>query len=1043
LLFVCLFQEDVLNAVQLLNAEYSRTESSLLKHNEKLELVVSKLLEDLTAPFSKEIPHDESSKETSTTYKTRELLEELTLLNSELKDQYLQLRIRLEHQQEELRRKLEAMRPSSDTGSRESSKTEKELREESILLKQNITSLQSQSPQNLIELWSELKHENVKLKEQIGILLERTECEEGITIVTESNQVDGEHAENDKKQTTESHAQMKKSVGCCDKETMADLTIFTPVKNIEVNEEDKHTVEINMQEQETMTSPTMWEQKPHCAQVLLLELRNENVRLQRQIDLLLEHIRIKEDMIHKETMTETDTDTIQSSDELLVENLKLKQQIILLTEKVEQTVVTGQNKVPELIAHECPEQYSDLLKKLKIENEKLKDQVHLLDLHLKEKVAVEDRGIMTDLLEWKEEPEHEDEDTKLETYPLLPQNKCRQHTKNVGDAGTDCGVTVGEVESGVHGATCSTSKLSAVAPDRQCSNKTLLDDQNTQDTFNEKSTDQNVVVVEMLAENRELKLQLEAVKLELEEIHTKTVMHEVELPKTEIHSVQTVTDQDTALVHISMENAALQAQLQQVSEEYDKKREELERALILLRDSRETSSILRKEAPDTNAHENIVLKKELEEIKRELKHQEQEMLKNKIGTTEELQQIKITELCNLLDHMRKENVDLQAQIKRMLTEKEDRKDVPYGCQNLQQNEGTLKNLSAVTSKTLDSLAHLLSVGCSVSLEEAHQRTLGIKADKVETLDVASGSLLAVNSDPTSNQKEPKSSIRTNHRNGNKLNFSNISLLNKEKQNSPNGENKSRIPINATRSKQEVNTNSTKSQLSNYPGPSAHVTGIENKTDEAGCNALTTNSQNPSPFSNDKIKSEDTALEYCQEQAQGDCTSKLPAMSSHWSGVIANSQQMYKDDSSSSSEVFLDIACCQNQMLCGQSSERTNSDLGSISQEPACRVNYRPCRDAATNTTPSIKNLELQRELQLEKDKCRKYQQNIKKLKSDIQLLMNKLGESGKQGKIESNLVLKQNNTNNNPLLTGIQSPSHYDPNLSELQRQVSILKTIS
>lgn len=1007
-----MFQEDVLNAFQLLNAEYSRTESSLLKHNEKLTFVVGNLLEDLTAAFSKQAPRDESSKETGTIYRTLELLEELTLLSSELKDQYMQLRRQFECQQEELRSKLETMRPSSGTSSGGASKTEKELREENVLLKQHITSFLNHSPQNLRELWYELKRENVNLKGQVDMLLQRTECEEGIQIVKESHQAEDEHAESGKKQMAELHVQMKKSV--------ADLTMSTPVEKMKLNEEDKHIVERNIQEQETMTSPTLWEQNQHCAQVLLLELRDENIRLQRQIDLLVEHIRGQENMIHKETMTETDADTIQSSDELHAENMKLKQEIILLGEKVKDNNVTGQNTIPE-----CPEQHSDLLSKFRIENEQLRGQVHILGLRLKEKEAVEDADITTDPQEWEGELKHKDEDNKLEKDPLLARRNCRQHSKEYRNGGTDSGVMVEEDEIGVHGAACSTSKL---------------DDQNMQDSFNRELTDQKVVVVhELLTENRELKLQLEVVKLELEECQAKTVMHEVQVPKTELCSVQTMTDPDIQLVHVSMENAALQAQLQQVSKECNKKREDLERMLILLRDSRECCTILQREPPDTNAHEHALLKKELEEVKRKLKHQEQEVLESKIGTTEECQQRKITELYNLLHDMRKENCDLQAQIRRMLIEKEDKSGVPCGCQNLQQNQGASKNTSVITNKTLDSLANLLSVGCSVS--ETQQRTVGLKADTGEAVGMAmqaqSGTVFSPSSGPTAVQRESKSTVSTNHRNENELNFSNISLLNKEKQSSSNGVNKSQILTNANRRKQELNTNSTKLQLTKFPGPSVHNTCIGNKTDDAGCYALTTNSQNPTPFSSDNMKLEDIRSESCKEQGQGDCTSKLPVMSAHWSEIIANHQQIYKDASSSGSEVVMDMACCENHVLCG-----TNSDLGSVSQEPACRANYRPYRDAATNTTPSIKNLELQRELQLEKDKCRKYQQNIKKLKSDMQLLKNKLGESRIQGKMESNLVLKQNNTNSNPLLTDIHSPSHYDPNLSELQKQVSISEII-
>jgi hypothetical protein len=1034
-----------------------------LKHDEKLELIVKKLLEE---SLSQQVLHDDPSKETGDTYRAENLLEEMALLHSELREQYLQLKVQLQHRLEELQRKLQAVRPSLDAGSAE----------------EQITGLLNESPQNSRELWCELKDEHAKLKdenaklkdenpklkderaklmdenaklknkgaelkEQIGVLSEHIKQEGEIEIAMDSNQGDCISAENIKlkKQVAELKNKVRKTVGICDKGVLTNLTMFTPVKTenqmeMELNEEDKleHKIQRNVQEQETVTEPTIWEQSPHQAHEMLLELRNENVRLQRQIDLLVEHIKDKEDVINKESITEIDTGTVETSGELLMENLKLKQHIILPTENIKQNHVIEQETVTEPIAYELPEQYKDLLNKLRIENVKLQDQIHLCEVHLKAKEAMEDREVMTDPLKWQEEQKWKDENSKLEADMLLLQNKIRQHNKDFREDGREVGATPWYIsdQCAVVSGTCSPNKV------------LLVKGQSQQEASNEKLTDQRIMAVEnLLAENRELKRQLESVSLELEEFHSRTMIHDVQPLKTGIHNVQTMTDPDIELLHVTMENAALQAQLQQLSKEYKKKGDELERMSVLMKESREASSLQLKETQDAHAHENTLVKKELEEMKRKVKHQQQEILKSRAEMTKEHQPIKITELCNLLDHLRKENIELKAQ----LTEKEDKKEFEYGCHNLHQNQEVSKDHSAgniddkvATNKNPDSLAHLLSMGCSVSLEEAQQRrTVSMKASNIGIMDTGiqsrAGNLFPFCNVATANQDEPKFSVRTNDRCESELSFSDISAMNRAKQNSPSAEHKCQIPINANRKEQELqNIDSTKSQISKYCGPSVQCRCIGSKRDETEC-CMLKNSQDPSLFSNGKMGSGDMPSDFCEEQAEADCVSKLPVTSAEGSGVTVKHQQMYKDNSSCSSEIFLDSKHCQTQMSCGLSSESTNSDLVSVSQERACRTKFRPCRDAATNTTPSVQNLELQRELQLEKDRCRKYQQNIKKLKSDIQLLKNKLGESRKQGKIESNLALKQNNTNNNSLLTGMQSPSHYDSNMAEFQRQVSIV----
>jgi hypothetical protein len=510
-----------------------------------------------------------------------------------------------------------------------------------------------------------------------------------------------------------------------------------------------------------------------------------------------------------------------------------------------------------------------------------------------------------------------------------------------------------------------------------------------------------------------------------------------------------MTDPGIELVHVSMENAALHAQLQELTGEYKKKSEDLERTLVLLRETREASSFLLKEARDANAHENTLLKKEFEEMKQKRKNQEQEIYKSRTGTTKEHHSAKITELCNLLDYLRKENIDLQAQLKKMLTEKEHKEEDEYGCHNLQQSQEISEDESVgncdyrvVTKKSLDSLALLISMGYPVSLEEAqHRKAGGIKANNADTLDMAmpsqNVSASTVTNIHAANRDEPKFPIRTDDICKSEQNFGDISLLNKAKQNSQNAESASQVPIHSNRKKQDLeDTESTKLTISKYPGTSMQITGIGSKREEQGWCIFKNKSQNPSLVSHGKMESDHIPLKLTQK----DYVPKLQPALAQGPGMTVKHQKMDKDNSSCSSEVMLDMTCCQNQMLYGLLSENMNSDVASLSKEPAVRANFRSYRDAATNTTPSIQNRELQRELQLEKDKCRKYQQNVKKLKSDVQFLKNKLGEGRKQGKIESNLVLKQNNTNNNSLLTGMQSPSHCESNMAELQRQVSITK---
>ncbi|XP_021913336.1 uncharacterized protein LOC110826730 isoform X2 [Zootermopsis nevadensis] len=764
------------------------------------------------------------------------------------------------------------------------------------------------------------------------------------------------------------------------------------------------------------------------SKVLWCELKDENATLQRETDLLEEHVKDVEHVVNKESIREADTGTMEPSGELFMENLKLKQYVILPADDIKESSVMEQGTMTEPVEYELPEQYKDLLNKLRIENVKLQDQIHLFEVHLKAKEAVEDTDVMTDSQKLEEEQKYKDENTKLEAGMLFLQNNITQHSKDFGRDDGGASRYISDPCTAVSG-TCSPSRM-------------LLDeDQSLQEATDDKLTDQRIVAVEnLLAENGDLRRQLESVRLELEEFNTRTMIHDVRPLKTGINNVQTMTDPDVELVHVSMENVALQAQLQQVSKECKKKGVELERMSVLIKESREASGLQLKEALDTHAHENTLLMKELEEMKRQIEHQQH--------ATKESQLFKITEICNLLDHLRKENIVLKAQ----LTEKEDKEKGEYDCHNLHQNQEVSKDHSVgniddrvASNVNLDSLAHFLSVGCSVSLEEAKQRrTVGMKASNIEVMDTGihsqSGNVFTFSNVAAANQDEPASSVRTNDRHESELSFSDISAMTRVKQHSPNAEQKCQIPINANRKEQELqNIDSTKSQIGKHFGPLVHCRCIGSDKDETGC-CMLKNSQDASLFCNGKMASGDVPSDFLTEQAEGDCVTMLPVTSAEGSDVTVKHQRMYKDNNSSSSEIFLNLKQCQTQMSCCLSSESTNSDLGSINQERANKAKFRPCRDAATNTTPSIQNLELQRELQLEKDRCRKYQQNIRKLKSDIQLLKNKLGESRKQGKIEPNSALKQNNTNNNSLMTDLQSPTHFDSNMAEFQRQVADLE---
>nr|CAD7202631.1 unnamed protein product [Timema douglasi] len=125
----------------------------------------------------------------------------------------------------------------------------------------------------------------------------------------------------------------------------------------------------------------------------------------------------------------------------------------------------------------------------------------------------------------------------------------------------------------------------------------------------------------------------------------------------------------------------------------------------------------------------------------------------------------------------------------------------------------------------------------------------------------------------------------------------------------------------------------------------------------------------------------------------------------------------------------------------RSNSTSSSDLdvetkGNDTRPGTFRIKSRPARDAATNTF-STQNFELQKELQLEREKSKKYQQSLKKLKAEVQTLKIKTGtESKKIINCETNLSAKENNST----LAGLMNSPHFDQNVVEFQKQVNELE---
>ncbi|XP_069689853.1 ankyrin repeat domain-containing protein 26-like isoform X3 [Periplaneta americana] len=994
-------QEDVLNAVQLLNAEYSRLESSLLKHNEKIELLLRNVLGDLKASPLRHAPDEDAS----TSHEAFKLVEELTQLNTELRGQYQHLIKQLESRQEELKKRSETFKPNAAKDSEESSMLEQELRKENAMLKERVVHLLKQSPQNSRELWYELKDENAKLKEQIGILVERVKQEEERTqkqSKAESLKSDGIKAENDelKQQIAQLKQQIGKTEDRCDRAVTASVLSIKETKSSKdktlKEDELEQILDRVLHQQEILKRPfSMEESSPTHVQALWNELKNANIELQKRVDLLVKHIREKED--------EREVWSPKKSDDLYAENMRLKQKI---KENEEKKDIKEEETLTDPMHNEYQEQYKDLLNKLKAENAKLKDQLHALENHILERGSIEDRGVMTDPVEWKEEKYCKDENVKLRREVLWLQNKIRQ--QEFKDLGTEFSPLYEEDEN---------SHLSDIEKMEDEKETLIQEDQKLQEHYNKSSLEK------LIAENRGLKQRLNSITREIEEMRMDKISQDRET--TEVHpvkmeTIQTMTDPDIEMVHMSMENAALQSQLLQLSREYKEKKEELERTLTQLRESRDASSLLLKEIKEASSHENIKLKKDLAEMKRKLKNQEQEILKNRVssGTPKESQPAKVAELCNLLDYLRKENTELQAQLKKMLAEKVEKDEVEFGCQTLYQSQTASKDITshhsvdqnarAVSSRNLDSISRLFAMGYPISLEEAQSRKSFItKPNDIEVMNVS------LNSEPSTV-------------------FASIAR----------DESKHPVVPSTSMREQELQTiDFTHSQAGSYSmSLYPPMTQAEReKQNDFGCSALVSDSQSPCHISNgckcEIIESKDITQESFKDEGKGNYASKFPSASA-FSGKVTKLSQ-YKDNTSSSSEVYSEGKSCQNQI----GGEISSDSINSASQEPLCKAHFRPSRDAATNTHPSAQNLELQRELQVEKDKCKKYQQNVKKLKSDIQLLKSKLGESRKQGKLDANLALKQNNTNNNnTLLASVPSPSHYDSNLAEFQRQVAELE---
>ncbi|KAJ9583822.1 hypothetical protein L9F63_021825 [Diploptera punctata] len=955
-------QEDVVNAVQLLNAEYSRIESSLLKHNDKLEIITEKLLENSSISPAKQLVFSD----TGTAARALKLVEELTQLNVDLKVQYQQLKVQLEHRHEELRKKSELMKPSSELGSGEASKLEENLLKENMLLRDQLTQILNHSPEESRELWKQLKAENTKLQEQLNLLVEHIKELEKVgekeSLTSTPKGID-ERIESLCKETIS-----KSKITCTD-----DLIVATSPEHENNSETKEEEIEDDDDEAEFGQSPDILEelddmekqeQSPYYARELFDELKNENMQLQKQLDLLVEQIKEKEDFVDKETITDKDLMT----EELYLQNIELKNKLAALENCKSDKELCEQQTLTEPLIWEPPEEYHEILNKIKSENEKLKDRLRMLEEHVNYKASLQNKIVMTDDDIWEEAAKYKEENARLKKHISILQNKIRQQKlEDMGEGEFDPLFEEDEEEDEEREYIVeNVLQLRDNQKDRSAvlhENKRLQECLNEQAKVRDKETVENLIL-----DKAELEAQLNALRHELTKLQTNV--------GNEKHNIQTMTEPDMELVHISMENASLQSQLKQLSRKYETKQGELEKSVLLLRESREASSLLLQETRNVSVHENSVLKKELEDVRQQLRNQEQEIARTRNDTSRENQPPKVAELCNLLDHLRKENTELQLQLKKMLSEKEEKDEVDLNCEGLHLNGTASKdcNLSekTVVNKNIDSISLLLTVGSHIKSNE--------------NVDVARNSQSYCTPTIRVQEQCPAVVINDNrHENG---------IIQHQQYKFP--ECRNQIPTNSKRrDKDLLSVGFSKSQHRKYSAPD--------------------------------IGSKDEELESMSMQVSG----------VHTSTTSLKNQMSYMDSHSSSSDLYSDLKQ-QRPSMHGLSLDNGNSDLG---QEPPNRLSFRPNRDAATNTIPSAQSLELQRELQLEKERCRKYQQNVKKLKSDVQILKNKLSENRKPGKTDSNLAVKQNNTNNNnTLIPALQSPSHFDHNMAEFQRQIAELE---
>ncbi|XP_066992233.2 uncharacterized protein [Anabrus simplex] len=104
---------------------------------------------------------------------------------------------------------------------------------------------------------------------------------------------------------------------------------------------------------------------------------------------------------------------------------------------------------------------------------------------------------------------------------------------------------------------------------------------------------------------------------------------------------------------------------------------------------------------------------------------------------------------------------------------------------------------------------------------------------------------------------------------------------------------------------------------------------------------------------------------------------------------------------------------------------------------------RPSRDAATNTGPTTTpSADLQKELELERERGRRNQQSIKRLKAELQILRSKLGD-GKNlsaASASSSGSMCSLNIGGNTLMTAPGVASHHEQAFNDFQRKVSELE---